>query len=693
MEVTYVRLIKKLIQFRRHAYQDLKAYICTYGGKDCDSEMFVDRATWFNHELKAHRSLFTCKLCGEQMNEQEDFRNHVLSDHTNFPSGQLSILLEQGRLVPSELKAQDCPFCDDWACSLCNRRNQQGGETDLEPNVPDVLVAISKFKKHVATHQEQLAIFSVPKSTDYDGPDESGRNTGSDVSVHISEGSPAMSDASDAFVVEAGILDTKMDKRNNTATEEAAGESRHRVLIAEDNPINLAVLRRLLLLEGINDITAAKDGQEAYDMVKENFDHNDKFDLIFMDIQMPRLSGLASTRLIRSLGCDTPIVAVTPASSDTSRAHELIQRGVNEVILKPFRQPTIRKVLQRFAIVAGDAGRSSLARELYMHDSYQTPTVDVESLISPLEAFLATASSEDIAKSAGNDSDISSVTALIAEALRGPGSVRTADLIDLLPKLHHNDIMNLRTEYKRLVKVGPERKGVNVAKHIRARLKDDDNRLMTAAYATALGMWESEGYWISLSLTIGNEARRGQQLLIESLLGRSNTEARLIEDAFRIHSNKLEREHGTSLESFLDPYLRQSEAWFREAVKAILSGHKMEERDRSGQPQPIDMQLVEKDVDELFEAVAGERGAATTVPQIVVLRSDAHLREVLTIYQRKYESDFLTDALQGTMQLRVRVHVTLSNFNLLLAELTILTTSQGRRPLPRSVRGSEPANS
>lgn len=613
--------------------------------------MFIDRATWFNHELKVHRSLFTCKLCGEQMDQPEDLRSHVLSDHANFPSGQLSILLEQGRLVPSQIKAQDCPFCDDWAQSLHRRRNPRESETGLEPNCPDILVAISKFKKHVATHQEQVAIFTVPKSTDFDGPDESGRNAGSDVSVHISEGSFATSDASDAFVVEAGGPNTKVDEENNTAIHQAAGESRPRVLIAEDNPVNLAVLRRLLVNEGIQDISAAQDGQEAYDIVKENFERGDKFDLIFMDIQMPRLSGLASTQLIRTMGCETPIIAMTPAPSDTSRAYEL---GVNQVILKPFRQLTIRKVLQKFAIISGDVGKSRLTRDLYPFDSYETPTVDVESKISPLEAVLATTSSENQGESGGNDSDISSVTTLIAEALRGPGKAKVSDLIIVLPNLHHNEIMNLRTEYKKLVKIGPERKGVNIAKHIRARLKDDDNRLMTAAYATALGMWESEGYWISLSLNMGNEAHKGQQLLIETLLGRSNVEARLIEDGFRIHGNKLEREHATSLESFLDPHLQQGEAWFREAVKAVLSGHRMEERDHSGQPLPIDMQLVEKDVDELFEAVAGERVAATTISQIVVLRSDAHLREVLTIYQRKYESDFLTDALQGTMKLRVR---------------------------------------
>lgn len=243
--------------------------------------MFVDRATWFNHEIKAHRSLFTCKLCDEQMDQQEDMRDHVLADHANFPSGQLSILLEHGRLVPSHLKAQDCPFCDDWARSIYNRRKLEEIQTAFESNCPDVFVALSKFKKHVATHQEQVAIFTVPKSTDFDGHDESGQNVGSNVSVHISsEGSAAMSDASDAFVVEARGSNTQIDDKNDTATERAAGESRPRVLIAEDNPINLAVLRRLLSHEGIHDISAAKDGQEAYDIVKENFERNDEFDLI-----------------------------------------------------------------------------------------------------------------------------------------------------------------------------------------------------------------------------------------------------------------------------------------------------------------------------------------------------------------------------------------------------------------------------
>ena len=349
------------------------------------------------------------------------------------------------------------------------RSHRNGTESKPSHADRDVLVVLSKFQKHVATHQEQLATFTVPKSVDDENSGETGQSAGSDVSVNISEGSIVYSDYSDAFVVDTGSTNVYTNQ-DDTSTEKEVGKCRPRVLIAEDNPLNLAVLKRLLLREGIQDVYVANDGQEAYETVEANFSRDDEFDLIFMDIQMPKLNGLASTQLIRKLGCETPIIAVTPASSDTSRAHELIQRGMSEVILKPFRQQTIRKVLQRYGIVADGARMTSSARDLYMNDSYQTPTVDVESLISPLEEFLATTSFDDVGKGPERLSNLRSVTTLIAETLSGSGSVKTADLIDVLPHLHHNDVMNLRTEYKTLVKVGPERKSVNVAKHIQARL-------------------------------------------------------------------------------------------------------------------------------------------------------------------------------------------------------------------------------
>jgi len=43
---------------------------------------------------------------------------------------------------------------------------------------------------------------------------------------------------------------------------------------------------RMLRLEEVFDVHVAKDGQEAYDMVKQSMEQNDKYDLIFMDVQV-----------------------------------------------------------------------------------------------------------------------------------------------------------------------------------------------------------------------------------------------------------------------------------------------------------------------------------------------------------------------------------------------------------------------
>ena len=104
-----------------------------------------------------------------------------------------------------------------------------------------------------------------------------------------------------------------------------------RVLVAEDNLVNQEVVLRMLKLEDIYDVVIAKDGQEAYDMVKEGMAKGELFDLIFMDIQMPNLDGLQSTRLIRQMGYSAPIVALT-AFAEESNVKECYDSGMNHFL-------------------------------------------------------------------------------------------------------------------------------------------------------------------------------------------------------------------------------------------------------------------------------------------------------------------------------------------------------------------------
>jgi osomolarity two-component system sensor histidine kinase SLN1 len=91
-----------------------------------------------------------------------------------------------------------------------------------------------------------------------------------------------------------------------------------KVLVAEDNKTNQEVVLRMLKLEDVYDVTVAKDGQEALDKVKESMEHKAPYNLIFMDVQMPNLDGLQSTRLIRQSGFSAPIVALTAFSEESN---------------------------------------------------------------------------------------------------------------------------------------------------------------------------------------------------------------------------------------------------------------------------------------------------------------------------------------------------------------------------------------
>ncbi|KAK5652446.1 hypothetical protein OQA88_10490 [Cercophora sp. LCS_1] len=155
------------------------------------------------------------------------------------------------------------------------------------------------------------------------------------------------------------------------AMSNRSGQGKLRVLVADDNSTNIEVVSRMLKLEDIYDVTIAKDGQEAYDLVKATMENNERFDVIFMDIQMPNLDGLQSTRLIRKMGYSAPIVALT-AFSEESNVKECMESGMDEFLSKPIRRPALKQVLKRFATIEEEPETSSLKTPA--QTPAQTPT-------------------------------------------------------------------------------------------------------------------------------------------------------------------------------------------------------------------------------------------------------------------------------------------------------------------------------
>ena len=117
-----------------------------------------------------------------------------------------------------------------------------------------------------------------------------------------------------------------------------------RVLLAEDNPINALLARTLLTREGCL-VSVVQDGQEAVDAAATG-----AYDLILLDIRMPRLDGLEAAQRIRAgqgPSAQAPIVALTADAGETERVQAL-QAGMDDFITKPIDATRLLAVAERF---------------------------------------------------------------------------------------------------------------------------------------------------------------------------------------------------------------------------------------------------------------------------------------------------------------------------------------------------------
>jgi len=116
-----------------------------------------------------------------------------------------------------------------------------------------------------------------------------------------------------------------------------------RILIVDDEPVNLEVARFLLEESGLC-VDTAEDGEEATRCARAT-----NFALILMDMQMPKLDGLSAARLIRQApGYEsTPILAMTANAFTEDRQH-CLEAGMNDFLAKPFNPDVLFGILLRW---------------------------------------------------------------------------------------------------------------------------------------------------------------------------------------------------------------------------------------------------------------------------------------------------------------------------------------------------------
>ena len=115
-----------------------------------------------------------------------------------------------------------------------------------------------------------------------------------------------------------------------------AGESRRKILVVDDEPLNIRVLHRLL--KDDFDLVMATSGEEAIQMCETS-----PPDLVLMDVVMPGIDGIEACRRIHSLpGCDRiPIVFVSGQSED-NKDRIASEAGANDLITKPVDPKLLR---------------------------------------------------------------------------------------------------------------------------------------------------------------------------------------------------------------------------------------------------------------------------------------------------------------------------------------------------------------
>jgi hypothetical protein len=127
---------------------------------DCDASLFEDKAAWQAHDAQCHQREWSCNSCRNgPFTTAKSLQEHLRSKHEvgELPEDVISKLVDASSHSVTET-APDCPFCDfeDDVRKDATARGQ-----DL-PSSAQLVVPLVDYHRHLAFHQEQLALFAIP---------------------------------------------------------------------------------------------------------------------------------------------------------------------------------------------------------------------------------------------------------------------------------------------------------------------------------------------------------------------------------------------------------------------------------------------------------------------------------------------------------------------------------------------------
>ena len=146
------------------------------------------------------------------------------------------------------------------------------------------------------------------------------------------------------------MIDQKIDETPVEVIEvnKTIDLSKTKILLVDDNKLNLKVETKVLNRFNCTDIDLANDGYECIELVNKN-----KYDIILLDDMMPKMSGSETLKKLKEIdGFNTPVVALT-ANAITGMRESYIAQGFDEYLAKPLERDELIRVLNTLLFNTG----------------------------------------------------------------------------------------------------------------------------------------------------------------------------------------------------------------------------------------------------------------------------------------------------------------------------------------------------
>lgn len=163
-------------------------------------------------------------------------------------------------------------------------------------------------------------------------------------------------------------------KNFSTGKHDLTAKTRPSVLVAEDNATNRKLMLMMLAKLGVNP-DVAENGLEVLEAL-----HRKRYDLIFMDMHMPQMDGIETTReIIKRMGTARPRIVAATANVSQNDRNLCLEAGMDDYLSKPLMPDTLKQIIDAYSVAWCDQETG--------YDDYEAARLDHEMITTLKEVF------------------------------------------------------------------------------------------------------------------------------------------------------------------------------------------------------------------------------------------------------------------------------------------------------------------